>query len=559
MSNDIKPFKKTEQNKTNNFKKPLSINMDQTSNIKPNSETSSQKKVKTQNYVEIENILKNANKVSLKKYSSNLDKKINYLKYKNTQKNGEDSIQSKKNIYINSNKIKKLSTEITGESTYQIQNQKINKTKMYEEIIKKNMPTNNNIYYKYTNRNMSFKLKKDLVGNDQTIKSPLESLRSKSNNSSINLKINTNINLQNDNNKIKSFLNYQKFINVFLIINDNISISTNTIVKNTNNNFMKLLSFLNNTEILNLFLLNRDMRSGIIGCLVYKVKEKILPDFTRFYCNNILFNDDYNFMISSKFIKKNKSIIRFILSIKPRITKNNKKIINKRFKIGYSEYAQNKYNSSKNKSQIQLKQNRDKIFTTYLFEVLDKNTEKNFWVFKENTSFHYDENCKAYYNDIMQFKPGDNALINISLISELGLIDFDNIFWFKPKMENIKEINTHKCEVEKMIYEWDKIDLLEKGDIVQKNLNDLFSDNFIIKEIYYDDVGYFFFKIILKAYKIGICSGKEGNLGIKIHVLPIGFNNTNEIKKNGLIYDENNELSINVGDKITFYISQNKT
>ena len=553
MSNDIKPFKKTEQNKTNNFKKPLSINMDQTSNIKPNSETSSQKKVKTQNYVEIENILKNANKVSLKKYSSNLDKKINYLKYKNTQKNGEDSIQSKKNIYINSNKIKKLSTEITGESTYQIQNQKINKTKMYEEIIKKNMPTNNNIYYKYTNRNMSFKLKKDLVGNDQTIKSPLESLRSKSNNSSINLKINTNINLQNDNNKIKSFLNYQKFINVFLIINDNISISTNTIVKNTNNNFMKLLSFLNNTEILNLFLLNRDMRSGIIGCLVYKVKEKILPDFTRFYCNNILFNDDYNFMISSKFIKKNKSIIRFILSIKPRITKNNKKIINKRFKIGYSEYAQNKYNSSKNKSQIQLKQNRDKIFTTYLFEVLDKNTEKNFWVFKENTSFHYDENCKAYYNDIMQFKPGDNALINISLISELGLIDFDNIFWFKPKMENIREINTHKCEVEKMIYEWDKIDLLEKGDIVQKNLKDLFSDNFIIKEIYYDDVGYFFFKIILKAYKIGICSGKEGNLGIKIHVLPIGFNNTNEIKKNGLIYDENNELSINVGDKITFY------
>ena len=559
MSNDIKPFKKTEQNKTNNFKKPLSINMDQTSNIKPNSETSSQKKVKNQNYVEIENILKNANKVSLKKYSSNLDKKINYLKYKNTQKNGEDSIQSKKNIYINSNKIKKLSTEITGESTYQIQNQKINKTKMYEEIIKKNMPTNNNIYYKYTNRNMSFKLKKDLVGNDQTIKSPLESLRSKSNNSSINLKINTNINLQNDNNKTKSFLNYQKFINVFLIINDNISISTNTIVKNTNNNFMKLLSFLNNTEILNLFLLNRDMRSGIIGCLVYKVKEKILPDFTRFYCNNILFNDDYNFMISSKFIKKNKSIIRFILSIKPRITKNNKKIINKRFKIGYSEYAQNKYNSSKNKSQIQLKQNRDKIFTTYLFEVLDKNTEKNFWVFKENTSFHYDENCKAYYNDIMQFKPGDNALINISLISELGLIDFDNIFWFKPKMENIKEINTHKCEVEKMIYEWDNIDLLEKGDIVQKNLNDLFSDNFIIKEIYYDDVGYFFFKIILKAYKIGICSGKEGNLGIKIHVLPIGFNNTNEIKKNGLIYDENNELSINVGDKITFYISQNKT
>ena len=82
--------------------------------------------------------------------------------------------------------------------------------------------------------------------------------------------------------------------------------------------------------------------------------------------------------------------------------------------------------------------------------------------------------------------------------------------------------------------------------------------NFIIKDIYYDDVGYFFFKIILKAYKVGICSGKEGNLGVKIHILPINTNITNEIKKNGLIYDENNELAINVGDVIAFYISQNK-
>ena len=39
-------------------------------------------------------------------------------------------------------------------------------------------------------------------------------------------------------------------------------------------------------------------------------------------------------------------------------------------------------------------------------------------------------------------------------ISEVGIIDFDNIFWLKPKMEEIKEINTNKCEVEKMINEW---------------------------------------------------------------------------------------------------------
>ena len=96
--------------------------------------------------------------------------------------------------------------------------------------------------------------------------------------------------------------------------------------------------------------------------------------------------------------------------------------------------------------------------------------------------------------------------------------------------------------------------MLENGEIVKKNIDDLFWKNFIIKEIKYD----YIFKIILKAYKIGSCNGREANLGIKINILPINSNITNEIKKNGLIFDENNELTVNVGDIITFYISQNK-
>ena len=543
--NISKPLKK-ELTQINYFKKPLSLNMDIPANIKKNNEILSQDKRNNQNFEDIENILKQANKVALKKYSTNLDKKINYLKYKNIQKLEEGNPPN--------NKTKKLLTENTGAST--TQNQLANKTKIYEEIIKKNMPKNNNVYYKYTNRNMSFQLKNNFKANEETIKSPFESIRSKE-----------NIKILPYNKKSKSLLDYQKFKNVFLIINDSLSISTNTMMKNTNNNFLKFLSFLNNNEILNLFSLNRELRSSIIGCLAYKVKEKILPDFTRYYCNNSIFNNDYNFMISSKIYKKNKLIIRFILSIRPRITKTNKKIVNKRFKIGFYEYVKNnKYinnnksnnnNINNNNNQIQIK--KEKIYTTYLFEILDNLSPKNFWVFKENTSFHYDENNKAYYNDIMQFRPGDNALINISLVSEISIIDFDNIFWTKPKMGEIKkDINKHKCEVENMISEWNKIVLLDKGEIVRKNLNELFSNNFIIKEIYYDDVGYFFFKIILKAYKIGICKGKNGNLGIKMHVLPINSCITNEIKKNGLIYDENNELAINVGDTIIFYISQNK-
>ena len=528
-----------------NYKKPLKLKMDFSSNINPNNLSAYQKKKNNQNYVDIENILKNANKITLKKYSTNLDKKINYLKNKSAQKITGENNPSKYINYINNHKIKKFSSEKTDIS--QFQNIKTNKTKILEEIIKKNMPLNNNVYHKVTNRNMSFQLKKN--SNEKTVKSPLESLRSKI----IVKKASNIIKSQNE----YSVLDYQKFKNIFLINNDSLSISTNTMIKNTNNTLMKFLYFLNNNEILHLVSVNREIRSSIIGCLVYKVKEKIMPDFARYYCKNTLFINDYNFMISSRIYKKHKLFIRYILSIRSKITKNNKKIINKRFKIGFVEYAKNKFNNNNN-NQLQINK-KEKIYTTYIFEIIDKIYQKNFWVFKENTSFHYDDNNKAYFNDIMQFRPGDNTVINISLISEVGIIDFDNIFWFKPKIEEIKEINTNKCEVEKMINEWNKLSLLNRCEIVKKNIDDLFSNNFIIKDIYYDDVGYFFFKVILKAYKVGICSGKNENLGIKIHILPINSNITNEIKKNGLVFDENNELSVNVGDKLVFYISQNKT
>ena len=158
----------------------------------------------------------------------------------------------------------------------------------------------------------------------------------------------------------------------------------------------------------------------------------------------------------------------------------------------------------------------------------------------------------------MQFWPGDKTLININLISEIGILDFDKFSWLEPKIMDIPIQNINNCEVEEIVSEWNKISLLENCETVKKNLDELFGKNFIIQEINYDDVGYYFFKIILKAYKIGVCSGREGNLGIKINIFPINYNITNEIKKNGLIFDENNELAVNVGDVITFYISQNK-
>jgi len=94
---------------------------------------------------------------------------------------------------------------------------------------------------------MCFKLKKN---SDKTINNSLETIHSEE-----------NINL-----------NYKKFQNSFLIINDSILISINTKIKKTNNSVFKYISFLNNSEILNLFSLNRENKKLCNRLITNKVK-----------------------------------------------------------------------------------------------------------------------------------------------------------------------------------------------------------------------------------------------------------------------------------------------
>ena len=240
----------TEEKEIGHIKMPTipSINISliqnrKTYNYKTNSSNSQkyQNGIGNINYLEM---IKKTNKAILKKYSDLCDKKIEYLKYMNDRKNksNQDKTNSSnedKNIN-NINEIDKLKYHPTRESTFDNSENRNNihtdfdslnskklqqkNAKIFESIIKKNMP----IYHKHRNKNMCFKLRKN---NEKTIKNSLETIYSKE----------------------ELFLNYKKFKNTFLIINDSISIITNTKIRNTNNSFLKLLIFLNNNEILKLF------------------------------------------------------------------------------------------------------------------------------------------------------------------------------------------------------------------------------------------------------------------------------------------------------------------
>ena len=345
-----------------------------------------------------------------------------------------------------------------------------------------------------------------------------------------------------------TFLKFDKFCNTFFNL------------KNHEKPLFSLLSLLNTNDLFRIFNINRNIKNGIIRFLKNEIKEKIIPKFYLKYCNNKIFlKNTCKFCLIKKQYKKNKkSYIRIVLSIKAKINENNIDIINKKHQILFQILNPKKIFKS--------------TFTSYSFEIIPKYIPKKFWIYKEYTSFHYDDYEKSYYNDLVQFWPGDQILISIGLISEYGILDFTNFHWLNPKI--VPKINKNKiaethiksyltnsentCEVEGLVNGWLGIEQLENNISVMKTLYDLFGEYFDINEVFFEDVGYYFFKVILKAKSLGECTGKDNNLGIKIKIYPKEKSISNEVKKNGLIYDEKNELNINLDDIITFYISQNK-
>ena len=330
-----------------------------------------------------------------------------------------------------------------------------------------------------------------------------------------------------ENNKI-TIINYKKFIETY-ILNKNI--------------FLRITNFLDTNDLYRLFTLNNEIHQGIILNLTEISKEKIIPNYIIKYNNDILFKESKFFLIFKKYKKNKKMNLRIILNIKSKITEKNSDIINNSYQISF-----------KNKT----KQNSGEIIKTissYTFDIIDKNKKKNFWIFKEYTSFYFDELDRAYYGNILEFYPGDYINLSLTIFSEIGLIDFESFNWIKLKEYYDKNRN---CEIENLKNSWSSINQIENSDIVIQNIKNIFIDNFQVDKIFFDDVGYYIFKIILKAIKTGNSNGKDNNIGILINIFDEGKNVENEVKKNGLIFDEKNEININIGDYITFYISQNK-
>ena len=219
---------------------------------------------------------------------------------------------------------------------------------------------------------------------------------------------------------------------------------------------------------------------------------------------------------------------------------------------------------------------------------------------KESTSFHQDERNKAYFQNIMQFLVNDSLEINLGIFTERGFLKLSNVkqhyldkgefilpcFKWKSLIinscsdYNLLEIQfpgmigkevvdfdiSRYCEIELIKNIWKKVSR-DSNEKTYDSLGKAFEPCFIIKDIFYDNVGYIIYKIVLiacKEGKIGFSRIDESisnisnafNIGISIIVKEPCHSILNEVKKNCLIYDRKNMVQCRVGDILIFYFTK---
>ena len=431
-------------------------------------------------------------------------------------------------------------------------NDNLNKNENFSEIfsyfnkISRNKTSYLNCDLKYKNFLKTQKIKQLNIYR-KNLNKKINELREKieKNNYLNNLKKNININNNFQKFKNKNIIQIEKTKNK-KIENEKINFNLfNNVIINNKKILLNYICFLNSNDLFRFFYINKNIHNLIIEILISKIKEKIINNFSIFYRN--IFSNNNFYLIIKKFKKNKKLHIKILLSIKSKIAEN---LIIKNYK---NTIYQISYKTTNNNNLILKK---FEILNEFFFQIVPKNTQKIFWIIKEYTTFHYDEYERAYFSDILQFSPNEIINFNLNIFSEIGLINFNNFIWEKLKINSIKnELNN---EIENLNKVWRKIDYIENNEFVKKNIINLFENYFLIDKIFFTDVGYYIFKIIMKANKIGIYDGNENNIGIKINIINENEILENEAKKNNLIFDEKNELNVRLNDLIIFYITQNK-
>lgn len=354
-------------------------------------------------------------------------------------------------------------------------------------------------------------------------------------------------NESNKNSLINDFKNNKNDFSFNFIHPETINLSIQKFVSLLENNTLfYLLCFLTVDDLKNLLNLNKHVRLII----------------------NTLLTNVYYKEIKSK-IKKYKKIIE-ILKSKINITK-----IRKSLKIDIISKIRllpilEENNNSKNISLIYIYKNiinkennkKEKYLDYYSFDIFSENYDNypSIYMLREFTSFNLDNLQKPYIQPILPFKDYDQILLNFQIFSPQNYFVDPKEIRIKIKENQIETKNLSYpriCEYENICNHWKNLSYLKDKNIIYDEIEKMFKPNFEIIRVLFDDIGYLVFKVFLKAIKTGVIDNKE-EIGIKFIIKEKKDVIENEVKKNDLLFEHSNTFELRVGDRIIFYLTNNK-
>ena len=318
--------------------------------------------------------------------------------------------------------------------------------------------------------------------------------------------------------------------------------------------FKKILN-LSDKSLFNLLSFSYDNYSSIIS-MNNLVKNKVVKSLKAIFQHAI--NDfkhkyesflkviDYNF-IQKNFMLNHKKNNLLNLEIKCEIITEE---INKSYEIGCNYISNNK--------------NYD-----YLWKIDIKNKKDiNIWICTELNKINNASKNFTYTSQVSSFCHGDMINLQFNIFSEGNIINPISIEWTEPAIslvpggvfEKSKYISPYSfdqiraCEVETQILFWKNILPENDGGIVNE-VKKIYGKFFDIQNIRYDVSKFYFFKVEMKANKIG-CLKSNKFSKFDINIIDYNENVENEIQciylMNSYYYSQ--KMDIRIGTKVILYI-----
>ena len=214
--------------------------------------------------------------------------------------------------------------------------------------------------------------------------------------------------------------------------------------------------------------------------------------------------------------------------------------------------------------------NKNRLFDCYGFDIIPVNTliekndnEKKFkgiYLSKQMSRFNIDKNDELInIQPILPFKYYDKGIFNFEIYSNQNY--FINPKNIKIKL-NILDLYSNKEINELRINEYDNICKYwkvkggyneKKIEIYKGIIKEWFDKFFLVKDIFYADIGLCVFKFNLIANKCGILTNE--NLNVKIIIKEKEDYIENKKKKNNLLFERNNIFQIRKGENLIFFLS----